>query len=155
HRAAGEADSSTQELAAWVERALFEHVVGPQQECLLDREAERLGGLQVDDQLELRRLLDREVGRLGPLENLVSVDGGTPEAFGDVWRVGHEAAGLRELPGPKDGRQLVLLRKVRDESSVSRRQRIEEHREGIWSLLLKHCERACQVVSVPHLHELE
>jgi len=32
-----------------------------------------LGGLEVDDQIELRRLLDREVGRLGALQNLVDV----------------------------------------------------------------------------------
>ena len=32
-------------------------------------EAERLGGLEVDDELELRRLLDRQIGRLLALEN--------------------------------------------------------------------------------------
>ena len=31
--------------------------------------AERLGSLEVDDQLEGRRLLDREIGRLGAVEN--------------------------------------------------------------------------------------
>ena len=42
-------------------------------------EAERLGGLEVDHQFELGRLLDRQVGRLGALENLVNEDGGPPE----------------------------------------------------------------------------
>jgi hypothetical protein len=49
----------------------------------------------------------------------------------------------------------LLLRKVPNQSSVSRRQRIEEHREGIRSFLLEDCERAGQVVRVPYLQELE
>ena len=32
-------------------------------------EAERLGGVEVDDQLECCRLLDRQIGRLGALED--------------------------------------------------------------------------------------
>ena len=39
-------------------------------------EAERLGGLEVDDQLELGRLLDRQIGRLGALEDLSGVNAG-------------------------------------------------------------------------------
>jgi hypothetical protein len=35
---------------------------------------EGLGGLQVDDQLELRGLLDGEVGGLGSLQDLVDID---------------------------------------------------------------------------------
>ena len=38
---------------------------------------ECLGRLQVDDQFELRRLLDGQVGGLGALEDLVDVDRGT------------------------------------------------------------------------------
>ena len=37
-------------------------------------EAERLGGLEVDDELELGRLLHRQVGGLLALENAVGVD---------------------------------------------------------------------------------
>jgi hypothetical protein len=33
-----------------------------------DSQAERLGGAEIDDQLERRRLLDRQIGRLGALE---------------------------------------------------------------------------------------
>jgi hypothetical protein len=32
-----------------------------------DVEAERLGGLEIDDEFELGRLIDRQVGRLGAL----------------------------------------------------------------------------------------
>ena len=35
----------------------FDHLISADQHALWDREAERLGGLQVDDELELGRLL--------------------------------------------------------------------------------------------------
>ena len=39
-------------------------------------EAERPGGLEVDDQFELGRLLDRQVGGLRALENAADIDAG-------------------------------------------------------------------------------
>src|SRR6266851_1189428 len=62
---------------AW--SSLLDHLIRPQQERLGDREAEGLGGLEVDDQLERRRLLDRQVARLRTLEDLVDVGGSTPK----------------------------------------------------------------------------
>ncbi len=47
------------------------HVVRPLQHLLRDRDAERLGGFQVDDQSECFWLLDRQVGGIGALEDLV------------------------------------------------------------------------------------
>ena len=37
---------------------LLDHLIRPQQERLRDRQPEGLGGLEVDEQVELRRLLD-------------------------------------------------------------------------------------------------
>ena len=42
HGARGEADSSSQELAALVEHALFDHLIRPPQHRRRDRQAERL-----------------------------------------------------------------------------------------------------------------
>ena len=39
-------------------------------------EAERLGGLEIDDELELGRLHHRQVGRLLALENAADIDAG-------------------------------------------------------------------------------
>jgi hypothetical protein len=61
----------------------FNGLIRPQQQRWRDRKAKRLGRLQVDDQLEPRGLLDRDVGRLGALEDLVDVDG-TPAVLSAI-----------------------------------------------------------------------
>src|SRR5262245_36048297 len=85
---------SSSQLAALVEHGLFDDVVRSQQQCLWDRQAQRLGGLEVDHQLELRRLFNRQVGWLGPLENLVHVGGGAPEEIRVISTVTNESTGL-------------------------------------------------------------
>jgi hypothetical protein len=47
--------------------ALFDHLVSAGEQRRRHTEAKRLGGLEVDHQLELDRLRDRQVGWLGPL----------------------------------------------------------------------------------------
>ena len=49
------------------EHALFDHVICPQQQRLRDGEPERLGGLEVDDELEGGGLLNWQVAGLGTL----------------------------------------------------------------------------------------
>src|SRR5713101_1783540 len=60
------------------------HLIRPLQERRRDREAQVLGGLEVDEQLELGGLLYRQVGWLGAIGNLVDVradlPGGVTEA---------------------------------------------------------------------------
>jgi len=51
---------------------------------LADLPAGRFRGFQIDDQLEFRRLLDRQVGRFSALEDLVDVVGREPEPVGDA-----------------------------------------------------------------------
>src|SRR6266480_6838165 len=52
----------------------FDHLVGATEQRERDGEAERLGSLDVDDQLEFDRLHDRQVGRFGAVEYLARVD---------------------------------------------------------------------------------
>ena len=61
------------------------------------REAKRLCGLQIDHQLELGRLFDRQVGRLRTLENLVDEAGGPTIKISNIGPVGQKEARLRQL----------------------------------------------------------
>jgi hypothetical protein len=54
--------------------ASFDHLVGCLQEGFRDCEAERFGGLEIDYQLILRRLLEREIGSLFTAQNAVDID---------------------------------------------------------------------------------
>jgi hypothetical protein len=49
--------------------ALLDHLVGTAKQREREGDAERLGRLQVDDELDFGWLLDRQVGRLVALEN--------------------------------------------------------------------------------------
>jgi hypothetical protein len=65
-------------------RRFFDHLVGAQQNRRRDFDADGLGGLQIDDQLELGWPLDRQVGRYGPFGQLIHVVGSAPETNGPI-----------------------------------------------------------------------
>jgi hypothetical protein len=46
----------------------FDHLIGAAEQRNREGEAERLGGFEVEDQLDFHCLLDRQVGRLGTVE---------------------------------------------------------------------------------------
>src|SRR5262249_41505232 len=71
---------------------LFDHLVGTRQQCRGNFESERLRGLQVDDELELRRLLHRQVTGLLALENARRVDAAEAKRVRKDRSVTHETA---------------------------------------------------------------
>jgi hypothetical protein len=64
---------------------LLNYLVGTQQERLGHGEAKGLSSRQINDEIELCRLLDREDGRLRAAQNLVDVVRGTSEQVRDIW----------------------------------------------------------------------
>src|SRR5262245_54525563 len=87
-------------------------------------EANRFCGLEIDHQLELRRLLHREVGGLGALQDLVHKHGAAPEEIEKAWPVRHETAGFHTLPDAVYCRQAAPCREVCDPCSVGVEHRI-------------------------------
>jgi hypothetical protein len=58
---------------------LFDHLVGELLEVQWHVYAEGPGGRKINDEIELGRLLDRNISWLCPAQNLVNIIGGTPE----------------------------------------------------------------------------
>src|SRR5215208_1376279 len=82
----------------------FDDLVGAGEQRLRHGEAERVSGLQVDHQFELGRLLDRQIGRLGALEDLSDVNAGLAENSREARSIADQSARLSELTRDIDRR---------------------------------------------------
>ena len=74
--------------------SLLDHLIRSRQHIGRDRQTNLLGRFEIDDQLELFRLLDREVRRFGAFQNLVHVDSSAFETLSIAVGIGHEAADI-------------------------------------------------------------
>jgi hypothetical protein len=81
--------------------SLFDHLVGAQEEISTDRKSERSRCFDVDDKLEFGGLLNRQVGRLRALQNLLDVSGGKADVDPRSCDVANRAfaTGLHTLVG--------------------------------------------------------
>src|SRR5262249_24261372 len=80
----------------------------------------RSGGSHVDDQLELRGLLDGEVSRLRAFQDFVDVRGGAPVQIREVHTVRQEAPTFHALSVPVDHGQAACDRQPYESSTVRR-----------------------------------
>src|SRR6516164_244523 len=60
----------------WLLQTSFDHLVGQREQLVRHFEAERLGGLEIDGEFDLGRLLDRQIARLFALENASDIGAG-------------------------------------------------------------------------------
>src|SRR5262249_48794515 len=67
----------------------FDHLVGAGEQWEWDSEAECLGGAQVDHQLELGRLQDRQLAGLCALEDAAGIDAGLAVRVLDAGAIAH------------------------------------------------------------------
>src|SRR3990172_3874013 len=114
-----------------------DHHAGADANRLRDLQAQRVGGREVDGQLELLRLLDGEVGGPRALQDPVNI---IREAAGKVEGVGpvrHQALAdaVHGLPPCIHRRKPALSRKVGDYWGVSRGQAIVEDDESAGALV--------------------
>src|SRR5437867_3188637 len=134
---------------------LLDHVVRPHQDRLRDRQAEGLRGLQIYHELEFRRLLDGEVGRLRALEDLVHVGGGAPEEIGKAHTVGHEPPGLHELALWMHYRQPALDRDGCKLVSGEAGTETEQHQDSVRTPLARGSERGLDILGSLRLQVLK
>src|SRR5262249_18047245 len=76
-----------------------------------NREAERFGRLEIDDEFELCRLFDGKIRRLGTLQKFVDVSCRAPCHVADVWSICQEPAIIHELSSFKYSRQMMRCAK--------------------------------------------
>src|SRR5262245_536749 len=75
---------------------LFDHLVGTAEERDRDGEAQRLGRLEVNDQLDFSGLLDGQVSRFLALENSPCVDASQAVTVPIAASIAHQASGCGE-----------------------------------------------------------
>src|SRR5262245_12789526 len=88
----GEAKSGSSPTAG-----LLHHFLRLEEQHRGHREAKRLCGLEVDDEIEFYGLLHGEVGRLGTFQDLVHISGDAPVHVGLAWPIGHQATSRHEI----------------------------------------------------------
>src|SRR5882672_2153065 len=89
------------------------------QQRVRDRKAERFRGPSVDHELELLRPLDRQVGRLGAVQDLSDVGATAAESLTQIRSIRQQAAGFGELAKERHRRQALLAGEGGDASHLA------------------------------------
>src|SRR5215813_12484081 len=75
----------------------FDHLVGAGEQIWWHLDAECAGGRQIDDELELGRLHDRQIRGLGALEDATHIDADLTIRIPNVGSIAHQPAGFSIL----------------------------------------------------------
>jgi hypothetical protein len=89
---------------------LLDHLATGRERCRRHGEAERLGSGDVNDEIEYRRLLDRDIGRLSPAQNS-DLRSSLLSAYERVGERTHVVV-VKEVPVPASDRRHRMPRKV-------------------------------------------
>jgi len=85
----------------------LDQVIGASEKRLRQRDPDGGRGLQVDCQVQFRRLFNRDVARGGALENFVHLDHGPATEVVKIRPVGHQKARVRKQRKLADRQQPV------------------------------------------------
>ena len=87
-----------------------DYLVRPRQHVRRNRQADLLGGFEIDDQLELRRLLDRKIGGFCAFEDFIYIHRGAPISLRQAWRITHQTTSRHPWSLHIDCRQAAFSR---------------------------------------------
>src|SRR5690242_8235618 len=109
----------------------LDHLVRACEQRWRDFEAERFGGRQIDYEVELGRLLNRDFARLCPAQNPVDMVSGAPVQVRVIWSIGDETSSLDILLGDVDTRQSRAHRQHIDANSIREYERVARDIKGV------------------------
>src|SRR5215510_13089565 len=112
----------------------FNHLVGANHQCHRHLEPDCPCGLEVDDQLEFRRLLYRKTGGTSAAKNFVDVDGGATIKVGIARAIRDQPSGIDVLLRDVDCGQPMTGRQLRDKASILLRESVDADDERVCML---------------------
>src|SRR5262249_32247502 len=110
---------------------LFDHFVRSRQNIRWNRQADLFRCFEVDDELEFCRLLDWQVGGLGPLQNFVHICSGAAVQVGQAHAVGHKPTSFDPFRKVVYRRQSALYCEVKNPCSMRTEHRTRQHDESV------------------------
>src|SRR5262245_54622032 len=127
-------------------RGLFDHLFGAGEKHWRKLEAERFGGLEVDDELELSWLQHRQLSHLGTPENPPDIVASLTMRVSLPGSVAHQPADFREVAQRISRRYLMTSGECDDVFAPTHQERIGDGNEKRANLLLDHgCESGVKV----------
>ena len=127
-------------------RSLFDHLVGDGEQRCRDFEAERLGGLEIDDEFELVYLLNRQLSGFDALKNSTDVNAAFVIAITEHRSIAHQAADFDVLADFVERRNCMTRRKRDKVLAPTVEERVGANQKRIGPLLDKCREDLIEVV---------
>src|SRR6476660_10014178 len=134
---------------------LFDHLIGTGEQRGRHFEAKRLRGFEIDHQLEFGWLLDRQVGRLGALENFSGVLASLAICSANVGSVAHQTTGGDELTREVNRRDCVARRQCYELKAPTEENRIGHNKKQTDPLLDEASECAVNVLVGAGVQDME
>src|SRR5947207_13131160 len=97
---------------------LFDHLIGAGEERRGNVDADRLGGFQIDHEIELGCLLDRQLAGLIVSEDAADIDAGLTMRINEVRTIAPHSPGFDKTRKGAEGRQFLADRERRQIRAV-------------------------------------
>src|SRR5262249_28637039 len=126
---------------------LFDYLVGTVEQRRWDREAERLGGFEIDHQLVFRRSLHGKISRFFALKDAINVRCASPVQVQGVKTVGHQAPACCVMPKWINGGQAIADRQRKNPIAGVVVHGGGQHNQAAPGLLREHTNRGLDIVA--------